>query len=114
MSLHEHASQEPLISQSVIAVSPAMQLVMQQIQRAAKESVHVFVCGEPGTGRELIARKIHEQANNGAASSCPFVKLDCSRSASHDLEMALFGVLAETADAAGRSLERVARAGCVY
>jgi hypothetical protein len=49
--------------------STAMQHVMEEVARAAAASAHVVVSGEPGTGREMIARAIHAQAGAPAARS---------------------------------------------
>jgi two-component system nitrogen regulation response regulator NtrX len=95
-----------------IAISATMRQVMEQVRRAALEPVHVMLCGEPGSGREFIARKIHAYAYPAAR---PFVKVDCSKSSAHDLEVDLFGVRGLSGGAERReerrALERVAPTG---
>jgi DNA-binding NtrC family response regulator len=99
-----------LMAYGVIGTSPAMRLVMDLVQRAAPGRCGMLICGERGTGREMIARAIHSHGTNRNA---PFVKVDCSGPTPEDIEMQLFGVLnkrAGTEPSEGRSLERVARA----
>src|SRR5437762_134059 len=73
--------------EQLIGVSAAMRQLLEQVQRAALERVNILVCGEPGSGRETIARAIHAQSQlNGGA----FVKVDCAKNRAHDLEALLF------------------------
>src|SRR5213075_2940803 len=73
-------------SERLISSSPAMQQVVEQVQRAALDAVNVLVCGEPGSGRETIARAIHSQSHARAGS---FIKVDCAKNP-QDLEDLLF------------------------
>jgi DNA-binding NtrC family response regulator len=70
----------------------------------------MLICGERGSGREMIARAIHQHGTNRNA---PFVKMDCSGPTPEDIELQLFGVLNKRTVASGpperRSLERIAR-----
>ena len=52
-----------------------MRTVMDLVQRAAAGRCGILICGERGTGREMIARAIHA---HGANRNAPFVKVDCS------------------------------------
>lgn len=45
--------------QSLIGSSPAIQKVMQMVHKVAKTDANVLITGENGTGKELIAREIH-------------------------------------------------------
>ena len=83
-----------------------MRQVMEQVSRAAAESVHVLVSGEVGTGRETIAREIHAR---GRSSAGPFVKVDCAKSSPQELEGILFATsgLAYQVATDRRSFERV-------
>jgi DNA-binding NtrC family response regulator len=101
-------SSDPMVY-GVVGTSPAMRLVMDLVQRAAPGRCGMLICGERGTGREMIARAIHSHGTNRNA---PFVKVDCSTAATEDIEAQLFGVIAKRA-AAGverRSLEHISRA----
>ena len=55
--------------------SPIMRSVVQLARRIGPSRCPVLVVGEPGTGREVIARVIHDA---GAPDGAPFVKLSCS------------------------------------
>ena len=93
----------------VVGTSPAMRLVMDLVQRAAPGRCGMLICGERGSGREMIARAIHMHGTNRNA---PFVKVDCSSASPEDVEMQLFGVLNKRSGSAAaerRSLERIGR-----
>jgi two-component system nitrogen regulation response regulator NtrX len=97
---------EPM-SYGVVGSSPAIRLVMDLVQRAAPGRCGMLICGERGTGREMIARAIHQHGTNRNA---PFVKVDCASLAPEDVEQMLFGVLNKRAGAAERrSLEHIGR-----
>jgi DNA-binding NtrC family response regulator len=100
-------SAEPMAF-GVVGTSPAMRVVMDLVQRAASGRCGMLLCGERGTGREMIARAIHAHNVNGYA---PFVKVDCS-GPPEDLELQLFGMIHRRTDASAmerRSLERIGR-----
>lgn len=85
---------------------------MQQVSRAAAESVHIVVSGEPGTGRETIAREIHEMSRQRGG---PFLILDCARSPRGDVEALLFATNGRENDiAVRRTLERVGRSSHLF
>jgi DNA-binding NtrC family response regulator len=92
----------------IMGASPAMRLVMELVERAAAGRCGILICGERGTGREMIARAIHSHDPNPDA---PFVKVDCSGPAPEDIELQLFGVLTRRDGQVApetRSLERIA------
>jgi transcriptional regulator with GAF, ATPase, and Fis domain len=60
---------------SMLGVSPAHVRVMGEIRGAAMTAVNVLLRGEPGTGKELVARAIH---NGSTRAAKPFVKIDCA------------------------------------
>ena len=62
--------------------------MLGQVRRAALSSVPILVSGETGTGKELIARAIHE---GSARSSNVFVPINCSALPESLLESELFG-----------------------
>jgi two-component system nitrogen regulation response regulator NtrX len=90
----------------IIAISAAMRFVLQEIARAAERQVHVLLSGEPGSGRQVIARAIHAHSKS---ASGPFVVIDCARRAPNDLESQLFATTGNRAGVERRSLERVRR-----
>lgn len=66
----------------------AMQRVMEQIKRVAVSETRVCILGETGTGKELVARTIHERS---ARSAGPFVTLNCAAVPAELIESELFG-----------------------
>jgi formate hydrogenlyase transcriptional activator len=72
----------------VIGKSPALQAVLEQVERVAPTNATVLIQGETGTGKELIAQAIH---NTGSRRGRPFVKLNCAAIPLDLLESELFG-----------------------
>jgi two-component system nitrogen regulation response regulator NtrX len=66
----------------------AMRRVMAQVERVAASEARVCILGETGTGKELIARALHERSprRNG-----PFVTLNCAAVPGELIESELFG-----------------------
>ncbi|MBA2303334.1 MAG: sigma-54-dependent Fis family transcriptional regulator [Acidobacteria bacterium] len=93
-------------SYGVVGTSAAMRPVMELVQRAAAGQCGIMICGERGSGREMIARAIHAHSVHRDA---PFVAMDCSAPEPEDVELQLFGVLVKRGSNAPerRSLERV-------
>ncbi|MFN8545599.1 MAG: sigma-54 dependent transcriptional regulator [Candidatus Binatia bacterium] len=71
----------------VVGRTPAMQEVYKVIGRAAPTDATVLIEGETGTGKELVARTIHEHSGRRG----PFVALNCSAIPNELLESELFG-----------------------
>ena len=72
----------------IIWASPAMREVMGQVDQVAASETRVCVRGETGTGKELIARTLHEKSprRNG-----PFISLNCAAIPAELMESELFG-----------------------
>jgi two-component system response regulator AtoC len=68
--------------------SPKMSEVREIIEQAARVDVTVLVMGETGTGKDVVARAIHEQS---VRQSGPFVKVNCAAVPRELLESELFG-----------------------
>jgi len=81
-------SQARRLGEDVIGDSPAFNWVIQQVERAAPTDSAVLVCGETGTGKELVGRAIH---NFSARRQAAFVKLDCAAIPATLFESELFG-----------------------
>ncbi|MEO8179875.1 MAG: sigma-54 dependent transcriptional regulator [Deltaproteobacteria bacterium] len=71
-----------------VAKSTAMEELGELIRRAASGAATVLIRGETGTGKELVARAIHEQS---ARRAKPFIKLNCAALPDSLLESELFG-----------------------
>src|SRR5881398_664554 len=71
----------------VIGRTPAMQEVYKVIGRVAPTDATVLIQGETGTGKELIAKTIHQHSSRGE----PFMALNCSAIPNELLESELFG-----------------------
>jgi transcriptional regulator with GAF, ATPase, and Fis domain len=72
----------------IIGKSPALKWVLAELQQVAPTDASVLVLGETGTGKELIARAIH---NLSSRSGRPFIKLNCAAIPFDLLESELFG-----------------------
>ena len=85
--INEQVSRERRFEQ-LIGSSPALETVLEQVERVAPTSSTVLIHGETGTGKELIARAIH---NISPRCGLPFVKLNCAAIPLDLLESELFG-----------------------
>ena len=65
-----------------------MQRVMAQIERVAKSEARICIYGETGTGKELVARTLHEKSPRAHG---PFITLNCAAVPSELIESELFG-----------------------
>src|SRR5438093_1363308 len=74
--------------EQIIGHSPALNSALAEVQRVAPTDSTVLVLGETGTGKELIARAIH---NISPRCGRPFVKLNCAAIPFDLLESELFG-----------------------
>jgi len=81
----QHGAPTTLLTQST---SAAMQEVFRAIGRLAQSSVTVLITGQSGTGKELVARALH---NHSARASAPFVALNTAAIPRDLLEAELFG-----------------------
>jgi DNA-binding NtrC family response regulator len=80
--------QESLMFEGIKGVSPAMQSIFEVIRRIAPTSISVLIEGPSGTGKELLARAIH---NNSLRRDKPFKPVNCAGLTETLLESELFG-----------------------
>lgn len=91
VSYHEGRAQRPWPLASfgpLLGESEVMRTTFAAIARAAATASSVLVLGETGTGKELVARALHEASARNAG---PFVIVDCAALPEHLLDAELFG-----------------------
>ncbi len=74
--------------EDIVGTSEPLQSVLREIETVAPADSTVLICGETGTGKELIARAVH---NLSSRKSNAFVKLNCAAIPTGLLESELFG-----------------------
>jgi len=74
--------------ENIIGESPAIQKVIQRIQKVAATDATVLITGESGTGKELFAKAIY---TNSKRHNMPFVSINCGAMVETLLESELFG-----------------------
>lgn len=74
--------------EQIIGNSPTLKHVLELVETVAPSDATVLLLGETGTGKELIARAVHERSRRKARS---FVKLNCAAIPTGLLESELFG-----------------------
>lgn len=77
-------SQTPVNESVFLGRSPASRLVLEQAGRAALQDYPVLVTGETGTGKDLIARAVHDGRG-------PLIVIDCTRLSKEMADRELFG-----------------------
>ncbi len=74
--------------EQIIGKSSALESVLEQVEQVAPTDSTVLIEGETGTGKELIARAVHDSSSRFAR---PFIKLNCAAIPFDLLESELFG-----------------------
>jgi DNA-binding NtrC family response regulator len=72
----------------IVGESPAIIKVKEMIERVAPTDARVLITGDNGTGKELVARWLHEKSSR---ASLPFVEVNCAAIPSELIESELFG-----------------------
>ena len=75
-------------SEQIIGSSPAIEHVRCLIEKVAPSDARVLITGENGTGKELVARSLHDKS---ARAGAPFVEVNCAAIPSELIESELFG-----------------------
>ena len=74
--------------QEMVGESPALVQVKDMIDKVAPTDARVLIVGSNGTGKELVARNLHQKS---ARSSAPYVEVNCAAIPSELIESELFG-----------------------
>ncbi|WP_097462267.1 sigma-54-dependent transcriptional regulator [Mangrovitalea sediminis] len=83
------AATEPLESEGpLLGESPEIQKLRSQIRKLARSQAPIYISGESGSGKELVARLIHQQ---GPRRDQPFVPVNCGAIPSELMESEFFG-----------------------
>lgn len=86
--VHDLRNENRSFMGNIIGVAPSMQILYRTIQNVCKTDATVFIVGPSGTGKELVAKAIHE---NGPRGQKPFVAINCGAIPPNLLESELFG-----------------------
>ena len=81
-------SEESDDAQGLIGNTPAMLSLRKQITKLARSQAPIYISGESGSGKELVARMIHEKGPHGVA---PFIPVNCGAIPSELMESEFFG-----------------------
>ncbi|MBO5861917.1 MAG: sigma-54-dependent Fis family transcriptional regulator [Bacteroidales bacterium] len=74
--------------QEMIGESEALLHIKEMIGKVAPTDARVLICGSNGTGKELVARNLHQRSNRSAA---PYIEVNCAAIPSELIESELFG-----------------------
>ncbi len=100
---------------NIIGKSASVLLIKEQSERFAKLDLPVLIGGETGTGKELIARALHQSSNR---SKAPFLAINCAALPEQLLESELFGYSAGAFTGAKKSgkpgLIELAEGGSIF
>ena len=86
--LHEQADARTRLGTTLLGMSPSLQTLRHHVLELSQLSVNVIIRGETGSGKELVARCLHDF---GPRASKPFVALNCAAIPEHLFEAELFG-----------------------
>lgn len=110
----ESADQETDSSLSLLGKTNAMNLLRKQIAKLARSQAPIYISGESGSGKELVARMIHDQ---GPHKDAPFIPVNCGAIPSELMESEFFGHTKGSftgADADKQGLFQAANGGTLF
>ena len=98
---------------AIVGTSTAITSTVTQAHRAAPTNAPILIVGEPGTGKDLLARFIHQQSVRAAQ---PFITVNCSTLPESVLETEIFGSssLGSGVETPRRGLLEQARGGTLF
>src|SRR6266853_5574233 len=79
---------EKALGQSIVGDGPAMRRLLETVSRVAPKDITLLICGETGTGKELIASLVHAQSHRAES---PLVRFNCAAIPGELAEAELFG-----------------------
>ena len=88
LRLRNPEAEEAPVDNRLLGESPPMRALRNQIGKLARSQAPVYISGESGSGKELVARLIHEQ---GPRIERPFVPVNCGAIPSELMESEFFG-----------------------
>ncbi|PAU66038.1 sigma-54-dependent Fis family transcriptional regulator [Pseudomonas sp. PIC25] len=88
LRLRSPSSEEAPVDNRLLGESPPMRTLRKQVAKLARSQAPVYISGESGSGKELVARLIHEQ---GPRTEQPFVPVNCGAIPSELMESEFFG-----------------------
>ncbi|MBN1443375.1 MAG: sigma-54-dependent Fis family transcriptional regulator [Planctomycetes bacterium] len=86
--------------EDIVGTSAHSRQIRQFVERASKADGPVMLLGEPGTGKEFIARRIHHES---IRMERPFLMIDCSLYYERELKREIFGYRSSRAEAKSRT-----------
>lgn len=96
------------VRERLVGKAPGIAEVRTLLERAGPTTSHALIEGEPGTGKALVARLLHEQSGHSGA----FVRVDCGALSAGDLMTVLFGAAEKSRASRGRI--EAARGGTLF
>jgi two-component system response regulator PilR (NtrC family) len=88
LRLHQPGDPATTVDNRLLGDSPPMQALRKQIEKLARSQAPIYISGESGSGKELVARLIHER---GPRAERPFVPVNCGAIPSELMESEFFG-----------------------
>jgi len=82
------AIKESVGTEEIVGTSAGFRSMMREVERVATSNTTVLICGETGTGKDLIARLLHAHSHR---KEQPFIMVDCTSLPESLVESELFG-----------------------